>query len=554
MINQTVAFNRRQPHLKWVALSLVFLIAALSLFFIGRTPPDPEEGVFRIITDTGSGTGFKVSNANHMVTNHHVIDGSRSITIAFMADGALRDVSANVIWYSSDKDLAILKADTDLPGRPAALAPMDADVLHKTDNVVAVGFPGLADRISQEIRDGVIDQASLSRARLDATVSTGSIQRMVETVQRLAIQHSADINSGNSGGPLLDICGRVVGVNTFQTTDVLRASDIVRALQQGGVRIGNGGELEFAVHVREVILALQEKSVPHHVSGGRCRDGLVTAEIGYVGASTLLAIASAFMAAVTLRSSPIPYGAVASLGKADDFDLSDTTNFTPQQNTCHLVFTDDANGLVLATLDADRLSHGDGVIIGRSADIIINHPSVSRQQAIIRRHGDDFVLHDLGSTNGSWVDGKEATRTHGCVLSNGSRIKLGDIQIQFTIEGQATDPAHGRALLLSGFDSRGNTIQHTIPLVPAAASAGRLNISCTVGRDRSNNFVILDSTVSRHHACIGVNHHGVMCAQDLGSSNGTTIDGQAVGRSPIPLTKARSITFGDAQLSISVQT
>ncbi len=165
----------------------------------------------------GLGSGFVIDKEGHIVTNFHVIDGADSIRVVF-SDG--EGVPAEVVGSDPSTDLAVLRVE--IAGR--ALTPLrlgDSDEVEVGEPAIAIGNP----------------------FGLDRTVTTGivsALQRQIRAPDTFriegVIQTDAAINSGNSGGPLLNEFGEVIGVN----------SQIISGGGAGNVGIG------FAVPVNTV--------------------------------------------------------------------------------------------------------------------------------------------------------------------------------------------------------------------------------------------------------------------------------------------------------------
>jgi putative serine protease PepD len=165
-------------------------------------------GVVEITVATGGqfgvgeaqGSGFVYDKAGHIVTNEHVVDGATSVRVR-LASG--KQYAAHVVSTDASTDLAVLEINA-----PAAqLTPLklaDSSSLAVGSAVVAIGSP----------------------FGLEGTVTSGivsALHREIEapnnfTIQD-AIQTDAAINHGNSGGPLLDLSGRVIGVNAQIKSD-----------------------------------------------------------------------------------------------------------------------------------------------------------------------------------------------------------------------------------------------------------------------------------------------------------------------------------------------
>jgi len=159
------------------------------------------------------GSGFVMDKAGHIVTNFHVVEGAVEIRVSF----SNRDtVEATLVGTDPSTDLAVLEVDTSA----SALTPLwlgDSDKVRVGDPVVAIGNPFGLDRTATA---GIVS----------------ALQRFITAPNQYTIDHviqtDAPINHGNSGGPLLNTHGQVIGVNT--------------QIETGGISTGNVG-IGFAV-------------------------------------------------------------------------------------------------------------------------------------------------------------------------------------------------------------------------------------------------------------------------------------------------------------------
>ena len=136
----------------------------------------------------GSGSGFLAIGENILVTNYHVVQHAYSLT-AWTPDGEQYADISTLLAYDATADLAIVQLDSSLPGILLPLA--DSDHLAQGDGIYAVGYPlGLANTVS----NGIVSARYTDWYGVDL------------------IQITAPISHGNSGGPLLDEHGHVVGV------------------------------------------------------------------------------------------------------------------------------------------------------------------------------------------------------------------------------------------------------------------------------------------------------------------------------------------------------
>ena len=158
-----------------------------------RDRPTPFGGAPQQPQSAATGTGFVIDDDGHIVTASHVVDGASSITITF-EDGTTR--TATLLGQDDATDVAVLKIDPDgLTLHPLKLA--GSSSLDVGDEVAAIGAPfGYGRSISTGIVSGV-----------DRTIKAPNGFTVAH-----AIQTDAALNPGNSGGPLLNAAGQVVGI------------------------------------------------------------------------------------------------------------------------------------------------------------------------------------------------------------------------------------------------------------------------------------------------------------------------------------------------------
>ena len=147
-----------------------------------------KERTITVSTDIGTGSGFFIDSNGTFVTNYHVIDGASKIQI-IMPNNATIDVST-IVDFTELYDLAVLKADI----KNTPYLELYKGELVDGESVCAVGSPVGYQGISTE---GMISKVSEKVGVIDCIIST------------------ATVNHGNSGGPLVNYYGEVIGVNTF---------------------------------------------------------------------------------------------------------------------------------------------------------------------------------------------------------------------------------------------------------------------------------------------------------------------------------------------------
>jgi 2-alkenal reductase len=178
-------------------VTVVGIIPGQSTFF-GRIPDAPV-----------SGSGVIISSDGYIITNNHVIEDTINVSIIF-ADGSERE--ARLIGGDVFSDLAILKVEGEIP----AISTLgNSDALKPGETVIAIGSP-LGD-FKNTVTAGVVS----------------ATERMIDVNENYQmeglIQTDAAINQGNSGGPLVNLAGEVVGINTL----IVRGGSYGSAVAEG---------------------------------------------------------------------------------------------------------------------------------------------------------------------------------------------------------------------------------------------------------------------------------------------------------------------------------
>ena len=179
---------------------------------VTQAPSDPFGfGPTTPQTSQSLGSGFVIDKAGHIVTNYHVISGATRVQVSFSSQD---EIDAQVVGSDPSTDTAVLKIDT----HSRALTPLplgDSDTVSVGDPVYAIGNP-----------------FGLTRTLTAGVVSALQRQIFAPNTQPIdgVIQTDAAINHGNSGGPLIDAAGRVIGVTSQISTGTTG--------EQGNIGIG----------------------------------------------------------------------------------------------------------------------------------------------------------------------------------------------------------------------------------------------------------------------------------------------------------------------------
>jgi len=244
--------------LRQTAVFLIALVAALTASIAHAEPADiaaAARGVVRVVlvadesgepSLVGHGSGFAVA-PDVILTNAHVVQPAQqddNIRIGIVPPQGSGGWFGRVIAFAPKSDLALVKL-TEQGSLPTLT--LFTGAVNDGADIVAVGYPGNVD-VAQGLNVGDIVSPT-SPVKTRGTVSGGRSSKSFET-----ILHTAPIGSGNSGGPLLDPCGRVIGANSFGT-------------------LSNEGDSEFyfAISGREILRFLREAGITPRITGIACR-------------------------------------------------------------------------------------------------------------------------------------------------------------------------------------------------------------------------------------------------------------------------------------------
>ncbi|WP_343061223.1 serine protease [Novosphingobium flavum] len=239
------------------------LLAALPLAFAPtRLAADPADiaaasrSVVRVVlidrglggvTLVGHGSGFAVG-PDLVLTNAHVVAPlaeDSSMSVGIVPSQGKSGYFAKIVAFSPKNDLALLRLTEKGALSPATLF---TGAVTDGEDVYAVGYPGNVDQ-AQGLNPADL-MSPVAPVKTRGAVSAGRSSKGFET-----ILHTAPIGSGNSGGPLLDNCGRVIGTNSFGTVSDTSADS----------------EFYFAVSMREMTRFLLNAGVTARTTGEPCR-------------------------------------------------------------------------------------------------------------------------------------------------------------------------------------------------------------------------------------------------------------------------------------------
>lgn len=412
----------------------------------GEAAAKSRNGVVRILVQLpdGSiafGSGFGIGKAGEptdtFVTNYHVVgeqlyemeDGSIA-SLPPLAVWILKNsnawvpgvgldtsnaISCNVLYAKEEyPDIAVIQAVEEVPDRVALPILADESEIEVGDAVYALGYPGSSDYTQETIYG-----ATLPGGVEDVTITSGIISRFTTSSSlgntRL-IQHDATINGGNSGGPLIDGRGAVIGINTYKIGDSGNNVDS----SSYSVRIDYIKDVLEDLHIEYDLY--QEKS------------GLPASAVAGIAAAVLIAAVIIVLAA---KKKKVPKATPAPGPVSTPTPVQGSAGVSSGQRMAG------DSGLrfqgVSGTFAGKRFAITAQVRIGRDpAKNDFVYPAetegISGVHCILVFQDGQLYLQDLGSTYGTFVNGgQRLAANQGIVLKPGDKFSLGSEKECFVI-------------------------------------------------------------------------------------------------------------------------
>lgn len=415
----------------------VFSSAVLAQDFSGVIR-DADKSVGRVLNLAngnlqGTGSGFifgQTGEQRLFLTNHHVIDGGDSFVVGFLVDEKPRIYTARVVAISVVVDLAVMLLEPDQEGfhqhRPLPIA---RGKQGKGVFVGAIGYPGLSEALSNDgLRNPAYFETTLTIGNI-SKVSNGSFGDGGEFE---IVQHTAAVNPGNSGGPLIDECSAVVGVNT-----------LVPALREGQRSVPQG--TFWSSSNRTIADFLQEKNFSFNRNKEACntaaqqqprrdpeiadRQNPDTSGSTDEGQSSEASNRRIYMVAalggvlVLFASVFVIVGKNASSGSSATSKPSKSNH----QGGAPLLSIQIGNVRKLVNDEQLRL----GFTIGRDpgSDLEIDHRDISRRHARVSVKDRKLMIEDLSSSNGTTVGGKKLKPGNQKHINSSSDVALANLPL-----------------------------------------------------------------------------------------------------------------------------
>jgi hypothetical protein len=384
-----------------------------------------DNSVVRVITiqkeGYGLGSGFVVAK-DTVATNHHVIEGGgRIIILSKDANGKIQRHKASIILDSPRYDLALLKVDG-LNLKPISLS---EKLPVKGSQAVTIGYPAIADNLDQSkdsIGESTITQGIVGRVIVSSWDGGSDTFNL--------IQHSAAVNTGNSGGPLLDACGRVVGVNTAKLYGKLekRGANTIAVVQTDGIF--------FASEIRLLASMLRQENIKFSEASVACDAGAV---IGGSSSFNFGYSAIILVVVVTIISLISLFFAI----RKPKFIAETYTQFLRRSNKAEgNVRNDDLMIFKINDREVKKYSKKSmlnrEIYIGRDSSVCelgIDSSSVSRKHAKIIFLNKSVCIVDLSSTNGTFVNGVK-NNGEPQIIKNKDTVLVGDVVVKVSEESR----------------------------------------------------------------------------------------------------------------------
>ncbi len=465
-----------------VSLALAILVLLGSGANTLEAKPDfvqISDTVVRIVSmfgeDGATGTGFVINSQGVVVTNHHVVHDyiyhEDTDTVEYFAADDLyvfpnnsdSYFDAELVWASVDYDLAILKVDH-LTSPSITIS--GAELLVGED-VWAVGFPGEADSGD--------DWAA------NVTVTDGVVSRMYNgswgdtPAELLIIQHTAEVNPGNSGGPLFDDCGRVIGVNTQAALTVIgdirvpsatgiywssHFSVLERLLRQHGIEYQSDATACVATQAQtdEDSAEARETAEAAEATAQRAEEeakglsalmekykNLAGAWGAVVSVLVLVAIALSLRkprervirmmneaSKIVSRRSSRPVSGQPSQAR-DVVESRMGSEIAPTGGIVLAGFGTNGVSLRLKVERARLATERLGLTFGRAdefVDLVIDDASISRRHVRFSLEGEQICIEDLNSSNGTRLNGTQIHAFKKCPINVGDLVVIGIFELR----------------------------------------------------------------------------------------------------------------------------
>ena len=386
-----------------------------------------KRSVVQILGQQGraKGSGFVINPDGYVGTNQHIVKGSRKVWVR--TANPARKLSADIVATSPQLDLAVLR----VPGLNLPPVKFSLAGLKTGQRVWAIGYViaggGPIDYEPSDYSDVFVGGGPSIQDGVIGRIFIRAWPGLSEPLTM--IQHNVPTNHGDSGGPLLDDCGRVVGVNTTDTSTIIPGSsdDVVGIL--------------LSSHIREMADLLSREGIAFEHDKAVCvaSDNAGEAEpqamiiVGLLLSATVLA---ALVLVLKRSRQQIVYVAErASRLVSGRGGARREKSAVGVSSTCGLVLSgcDNQGKRVHVTLSPARFAGLRlGLSLGRHPELVdevVDGNSVSRRHLRISQRSGRFYVEDLNSTNGTFINHRRLEPFRLESLEYNSVIALGSLKL-----------------------------------------------------------------------------------------------------------------------------
>lgn len=521
----------------------------------------------------GHGSAYAITDDGFLVTNEHVVQVPEEELYALKI--LLGDMSSNDV-HPETFLLNSLKTDTsDFKVQPAEIVALDSNLdlaivsikglyttpltlaseehIQQADPVYAIGFPGGSDKFSGALKD--------PKSYTDAVISSGMLNRKFQKDGNEYWEHDAKISPGNSGGPLINHCGEVVGTNVSLGIDDLNIArfgaialdELTPLLARHDIAAKQAEQAcdpvaaKAAASTNKKEVNKESNTTTAEKTGESNSPALATDTQKSENTSKIMGLSpTAFYTALGIGLLAIltMFGLLSR--KRTPNNTSNSTQNTPptpssnnqasKSATVSSAVHTEVGGLPktelatqavpvatatksrTATLTSSQgatnitLQENTPFVIGRSvnSDLVISDSKVSSRHLQLLFDGNNIFATDLQSTNGTFVNG---VRLNGKQrIQQGDEINLAADHIAGWYYGSISEQANNAV---------GQLIAEGMSQPPITLICGR---TLSIGRNTDNDIVITQSVVSGTHCIINISNKGVVTVMDSNSTNGTYLN------------------------------
>lgn len=419
---------------KKASVCSLLLLLAVAVLLTGRRVMavrsdviEARSGVVRVISISedgeyySKGSGFAVGKegepVEYFLTNHHVIEMNPNSVFIVLESLEKGDtvIPAAVVATSETPDLAVLQVERPVTER-TALPLLSAETLEVTQDVYALGFPGVADNVN--------DDKSLPSSPEDVTVTAGTVtKKQVSSSGMTCVQIDAVVNNGNSGGPLVTENGCVVGINTMValndddhtradgTNYALYIDSVMELFDQAGIPYYRGEAPGAAASPKETEKETEketkrsrrdetEEEDEEEKEKAKPADSLPEWFLVGLGAALFAALAAALIRGRSKRKKSAP-----SSPPVQPKREAEGPPRVPQKRDCYIC-------AVTGAFAGSRFPVEPRILIGRDRNVchIVypeQSPGISAVHCELFRSGGQLFLQDKGSSYGTFLAGGE---------------------------------------------------------------------------------------------------------------------------------------------------